>query len=391
MPGRNWAIAVALLVCVGLLPSRLLIAQSTSAASNPHSYFDALVARAEAWKSYSLRDQVQLDLYKTARTARAWVTYDPANDTYPRRQDAAKVVVPLLDPQSRDSLASPATASDGALTVTAGYNGLYTHTRALKIDNEIMLVNRPSGSTIGPNGTVLVNRGQHGTAAASHAAGAPIFVSTNSLINYVRLPLGTQDGHTYLFTWDSWSGSEIHPQVSGLDYYKHFQFADTQNSVWYEVRTRFNLGVSSDPTDLGPVDGRYYGTVLGPNVLKDAPVASVGSFKVRANKWTRYWVLLNQQAGTYDTVSLWVADETTGPVQVHNDLQFEVTNGGVGFFWLEFNTSLNTAKAGRPDITAYVRNFVALRDVANPTSLMVKPTSGNSGPMPPTNVRIIVP
>jgi hypothetical protein len=89
--------------CVVLLFAALIPAPNSSALAttidSAHSYFDALVDRPEHWKSYSLRDPGQLAPgakggYAHCNSCPLAVTYDPANDPYPRRQDAAKVEIP---------------------------------------------------------------------------------------------------------------------------------------------------------------------------------------------------------------------------------------------------------------------------------------------------------
>lgn len=69
-----------------------------AAAAGPHDYYLMLAARADCLRAYSLRDPAQLDYPKNggfahSNTRPLVVTYDPANDPDPRRQDAAKVVV----------------------------------------------------------------------------------------------------------------------------------------------------------------------------------------------------------------------------------------------------------------------------------------------------------
>jgi hypothetical protein len=44
--------------------------------------------------AYSLRDQAQIETYRTRKSKPSGVTYDPVHDRDPRRQDAAKVVIP---------------------------------------------------------------------------------------------------------------------------------------------------------------------------------------------------------------------------------------------------------------------------------------------------------
>lgn len=70
------------------------------AQSNPHAYYEMLASRPDCLRAHSLRDPRQLDHPKNggfahSNTRTLMVTYDPANDPDPRRQDAAKVVVGL--------------------------------------------------------------------------------------------------------------------------------------------------------------------------------------------------------------------------------------------------------------------------------------------------------
>jgi hypothetical protein len=62
-------------------------------------------------------------------------------------------------------------------------------------------------------------------------------------------------------------------------------------------------------------------------------------------------------------MSLWCADEDRATVQLYNRLQVTLYPPGVQKFWLEFNTSTNEVKARRPDLVAYFRNVVILKDV----------------------------
>ncbi|NOT44120.1 MAG: hypothetical protein HOP14_05890 [Acidobacteria bacterium] len=59
---------------------------------DPHGYFQELSARADRLYSYSLRDQLQLDQYVAAGVSRQ-MTYNPGGDSYPLKQDAAKLVL----------------------------------------------------------------------------------------------------------------------------------------------------------------------------------------------------------------------------------------------------------------------------------------------------------
>ena len=75
------------------LASLLALAASEARAADLHDYFDSLAVRTDTAAVYSLRDQNQLDRYMDHLKWRD-VTYDPVRDPDPRRQDAAKVLVP---------------------------------------------------------------------------------------------------------------------------------------------------------------------------------------------------------------------------------------------------------------------------------------------------------
>ena len=278
----------------------------------PHAYFEQLVARPEHWKSYSLRDPRQLATrenggYANSNSRPLFVTYDPAGDPDPRRQDAAKVVI-----------------------TTEG----------------------------------------------------------NSLRNQVRPPMGTEEGHSYLVTWDAWFGDEYRWERGGIPQQKTFQFSS--GGIWFEIQTRFNLGKGGH---IGQVTARGYNrhgrdvsrdVAFGPNVTDRNPLPMVGEFIISPERWTRYWALIEQRKGDYDLVSLWVADEQTDPVHVLDRLQLKAADGTIDRFYLEYNTSTSEIREGRPELVSYVRNLVMLRDVANPTALMVRPLAGGAA-APPSN------
>jgi hypothetical protein len=62
-------------------------------------------------------------------------------------------------------------------------------------------------------------------------------------------------------------------------------------------------------------------------------------------------------------------------------------------FWVEFNSSeTELFRLDNRDLVSYVRNFVELKDVYDPRSLLVRPTPGAApapGPAAPKNVRIL--
>jgi outer membrane biosynthesis protein TonB len=88
-----------------------------------HTYFNALSARAEKVAAYSLRNPAQLQTYANGgyafcNSCPLDVTYNPSADPDPRRQDAAKVVVPATNVSLRNQVRVPIPAGTGSLIVT---------------------------------------------------------------------------------------------------------------------------------------------------------------------------------------------------------------------------------------------------------------------------------
>ncbi len=363
------------------------------------SYFNQLVANPAMWKSYSLRDQTQLNTYAQAVGGVKWVNYDAT-------MDAAKVVVPEYNPASVFTLADPIDSVATTIhlrtpsTMTqaqfdAVLAGGMTTGKSLKTQTgEVFKVLRVSGVTI-TGGLVPVTRGQNGTTATSHSAGETMVSSVNSLINQVQLPLGTQDGNTYLFTWDLKYTSSMISNNTGISNYKTFRF----EPAWLQVDTRFDGKYGNftlDPAFVGSTDvgvagmrsGNNMGGVAdwslttgyqaGPGVTTPQLAPQLTSFILKPNVWIRHWVQIQQRASDYEIMNAWIADETRDPVQLFSNVLLSLSGGGtspntIPKFLVEFNTSTDTIKPGRGDLVAYVRNFVALRNPSNVSSLLVKP------------------
>jgi hypothetical protein len=291
-----------------------------------NDYFNALVARGDHWKSYSLRNDAQLRQYAIVPQGPWSIAYDPAHD-------AAVAVIPTV------------------------------------------------------------------------SAGQPVPGGVNSMPNQVRLPMGTEDGHSYLITWDVWYGKDLSysrnnagsASVSGL---KAFQFDSPRSpggrpAIWFEIDAQLDRV----PAEMGAVRARYYATTTtpsGPNVT-DGSVPELmplhgpyiePNFVVQADTWTRYWVRIEQRANDYELVSLWAADETHDATLILDRCQFTVVDG-VQKFWIELNTSteglFDTATKTmipiggvatptvRPSQRIFLRNVVMLRDTPDVTQLMQRP------------------
>lgn len=380
--------------CVYIPPPTPIPPPSDSA----HPYFSKLTQRPELFKAYALRTDTQLVQLAQSATLRKWVTYDAG-------MDAAKVVIPDYDPDIRFVLADPldTLATTLHLAVPTGstqtkldslLNGYMTTGRSLRINGaEVVTVQRVSGVSI-TGGFVPVKR----AVPVAHAAGEVLSGSVTSLINQVRLPLGTEDGHSYLFTWDSWQTSSLFYKNTAIAYFKTWQFSNA-NNLWLEVASRYDgtygnwtkvpgWNTTTDVTSVGlrsynnPGGGEDWtltnGNLSGPGVTATGSLApQVAPFVVKPDRWVRYWVQIEQRANDYDYVSMWAADFETGPVLLVNRVPLSLPANGnsIQTFWLEYNTSFNGMPAGRGPLTFYARNFVALRDVADINPLLEKPAA----------------
>lgn len=361
-----------------------------AAAEEQHAYFTELIRRSDHWKSYSFRDPAQV--------GSRWVTYNPAVDARPDKQDAAKIVIPAFR-STGFHLVEPVDRTATSLTLTNGYP--FQRTRVLKIDSEVMAIVARSGNT------VTVTRGAHGTAPSAHNAGTEALLATNSLPAQVRVPLGTEDGHDYLFVWDSfWTDSYMR---AGRFNHKAFQFSSggrDGDTIWLEPQVQYGVpGRCNSDAHVGLISVRFYNRPGGEdawdstdgNELGPSPIDR-GSFCIEPNTWTRFFLLIRQKANDYDPVDMWVADERRDPVQMIANANVSVrptglTPNSIAKFWIEFNSS--TDDLLRPDgrdLVSYVRNFVALRDVRDVPRLLVKPVS-SAGPatvlQAPTRLRIV--
>jgi hypothetical protein len=308
-------------------------------------------------------------------------------------------------------LSRAVSSDDTVLPLETAYRPLFPVDRIIKVDREIMTVTGWLSET-----TIAVKRGAYGTARAAHAAGADLMHSTNSLQSEVRLPIGTEDGHDYFFAWDTyWTDSYV---GAGKFNHKAFQFSsggrdgettwlhpqvsyygDNHPACWnpavhvaaFSVRSMNKVGGESN---WSVTDGNF----LGPVATNNNPVDPRGEFCIEPNTWVRFFVHIKQKANDYDPVDMWVADEKHDPVRVLMSAPVSVRPDGgapnsIAKFWVEFNSSeTELFRLDNRDLVSYVRNFVALKDVYDPRSLLVRPTPGAApapGPAAPKNVRIL--
>ena len=337
-----------------------------------NDYFNALVGRSDCYRSYSLRDPQQLT-YKSlggyaqgAPPKALTVTYDPAFD-------AAAVRVPCFVDNGY-TLAQPLSATGTQVWPSKFDSSHNIANYVIRIDDEILNITARDATLT----SFFVTRGYWGTPISAHAAGAVIFYSSTSLdiSSQIWCPMNSQDGHTYLTTWDVWYPKDMTKGLVGFGNWKQFQFRRNIPSphIWFEVRSRFDLAPTVN--DVGTIDFRGY-TTLGPNVTKDQPLApQIHPFVLRPERWIRYTMLLDQRANDWDLISFWAADWEQGVVQLLDGIQMDTSDGvdppSVDSFQLEFNSGQRLTLK-RPDWIVHVKNVVMLKDVQDVTSVLVKP------------------
>ncbi len=378
------------------------IAAVATSSGGGNKYFDALAP--SAWRAYSLRPKDGAAVtspyyekqfarpheggYQASRTNPIAVTYDAT-------MDAAKVVIPAFIAPGTKGLGTLAAAVDATtdrLLITGAGRSVYQAAgQMVRVDEEIMeMVKGANGRPFDPaTGVLSVRRGAHDTVPRAHDAGGVVTLSTNSISNTMRLPLGTEDGHTYVFTWDArWTDSYLQ---SGLTNHKAFNFLS--KGIWLQADASYSGGAHSskvggfDPSKSvaafqtrsmngpgGPAKwDEAHANYLGPGVDRNQPLPQIATFAIAPNSWTRFWYRLEQRANDYDLVDAWIADETRPPIQILRALPVSVRSGRVDTFLIEFNTSMGRFRGNTRDLVAYVRNVLVLRDPGDTVPLLVKP------------------
>ena len=206
-----------------------------------------------------------------------------------------------------------------------------------------------------------------------------------------------------LFTWDFMYDSGFLILNNGDDLvwprptFKNFQAVRNGSPLdkrRFEIKTVFNTH-DEDPNHIGSVSYRTYewmpqGGITQPAGQGGCPQypsgdCQIGEFVIDANVWTRHWVFIDYDGGT---VSAWVADENRAPVVMFDQMPvtFDVEAGlPVNGFWFQYNSS---QQRKGPEIYAWFRNFVVLRNVSNVDAIVAqgkKVVGGISNLSPPNS------
>lgn len=308
--------------------------------AGPHDYYDRLCARPDKGVCFSLRDPVQLETYRTYRGTRpAAVTYDPARDTDPRKQDAAKMVIPGT------SLASQ-------LRFPLGNH----HPKNLLITYDLWYGAEFAFSNTGmprQKGMLQVASPKDDFWLSLHGA------YNLATVQPQNFPQNATHG-PFLVT------PYLHSAPGSSQFYRCGTVRSSKtvpHTVPYNVTTtqRRNYGEET----LMPRD-----TSVNPGGAE---------FGVKAETWTRYWLFFERYptcdlaitSGTQYAyrLSVWLADVNRDPVRLYNDLVVypsPLSPGGFVEVWYEFNASasaymLERIADGRGPLVGYLRNLATLK------------------------------
>lgn len=241
-------------------------------------------------------------------------------------------------------------------------------------------------------GHVIVRRGQYGTTAASHTNGTGVLRNINSLTNQISVGRdlwATEDGYTYLFTWDTYRTQSWMQPLEDIGY-KTFHFNSPASTLFMEPRDAMNGGNNAEgrcpafdrSIHVAGFETRMYANLggvdpwtpaqhnrLGPGITDQEPLLYPGrtaGFCIFPSKWVRLWFKLEQRVNDWDILDVWAADEDQSPVRIYTDIPISLkisgTTVGLTTFLAEFNTSdSDLTRPEMRDLVSYMRNWAALR------------------------------
>ena len=281
-------------------------ADAMSAADGPHEYYARLAARDDCVRAYSLRNQAQIDEFRRSRDEPSMVTYDPASDTDPRAQDAAKVVIVGNSLPTQVWLPVPEHRGESLLVTWDAWWGAEFAFENTGIDNYKAFQLCSPGSSIWTEVRARFSLARSEPAYVAmtdvrqYSLGSLIAAGSNAIVGPVV------DGRSY----GSNSMGPIHEEfgVVGESWTRYWAFFEPQpDGQWY----RFSLWVADEARDA---------------------------------------VLVLDQ--------LQVRPRIGGPPAVSMDGEWDA-------FRLEYNTSTSGVPEGRGPLIAYVRNVIMLRGTSH--------------------------
>lgn len=375
--------------------------------SGKHANYLSVVTRPDLFKAYSLRpnplitDKANPDYgkqllgKKLGGYAEVDTVYDTTyDDSTP--WDAARLRIPVFN-TGGPALAKPIGPDDTVLYFAAKFSDMKA-TRRFMIDDEMVesTVSVTDLTTL----AMGVKRGVGGTIAAAHAAGAVCRFNANSAYNNIRLPLGTQDGHRYIFRIDTLhTESYVQMNDPGLHTLTNHKWLNyISDGIWLEPDAQYSGGTGSADapgfnklTDVAAFQIRSYNALggkadfsanpvyakgyLGPGGTDNEPLEpQLSPFIIKPNRVIRHWMVLDQRAANYSLVSYAIADETTGIIWTHRDVQVTVRQSvkSVQELVLESNTSTYAYSHNRP-LESFSADMACWKDPVGDTSDIFTP------------------
>jgi hypothetical protein len=336
--------------------------QTPPRAGDPHAYYGMLASRRDCFAAYSLRNQAQIEQYRTHKNDRPTsVFYLYPNDRDPRQQDAAKVVLEGAD-DPRGATADlrtqiilpigPHHPQNLLVTWDVWYGAEWDYNRA----NIWIQKGMPQFGS--PDDNIWLSLHANFKLARQHEHNQP-------------------PGGPYVVM--------THPHSSATPNVKAPFFRDGNAAG----RQRLRL-----PYGAPAREQRTYSEGVGP---LDASIRPEGmEFGVVAERWTRYWAFF-ERAEREDWLSdfarftgktmpaykwsVWAADTVRDPVRILDEAIVAVhpdSPGGFGKLRIELDVSAadDRIPAGRGDLITYTRNYVVLHGTqkADVLAMLQKPT-----------------
>ncbi len=293
------------------------------AVAGPHDYFNSLVARSDVAASYSLRDAAQVAEFRRGSPSDPiYVTYDPANDPDPRKQDAAKIFIPETN------------------------NSLPT---------QVWLPTRHPVRT-----SLLVTWDAWW--------GSEFDYDNTGIGTYKAFQIGSPQEDIWTEVRSRFSMAQSDGDVAKVDVRQYGGLGP--NASKYPIINGINYGSNS----LGPMTNEF-------SIAKQIWTRYWAFFEPQADgEWYRFslWLADENRDPVLVHSQLQIMPQIGPPNMTSMD-------GTWGKLRLEYNTSTMGVPAGRGPLVSYVRNVVMLKGptLSNITSILLKP--GSSGTLPPGN------
>lgn len=202
-------------------------------------------------------------------------------------------------------------------------------------------------------------------------------VASVNPVDAFRIPLGEEirSGNA-LFYYEARWDARFPRHLGTLHTHKAFRF-DTRDfrKPVLEMRARYKQTRDCAGRDyVAKIDGRVYfdrdGWQPGASDVDGRRVGAnsryFADFCVRGDTWTSFWVYIDYSALTW---SYWAADDTRDPVKIIDAFRQEAMDGPIDGFRFQWNSS-QEGRNEEATLHLWARNFVALRNVDDPRSII---------------------